>query len=341
MISEQVQIEMYEFPYKFFLFNNFFDPEEFDEVVTQLQEFDAWNLHIGHFFEQWEYKFPSSSDYPVLDKLFEHGQTIRQLLEEAYDVPLSARFDIVAHKLCAGQKILVHTDNPRFGYETHRFVINANPNYQDTDGGHLFICSERDPVKIYKALRPVSNTGFSFEASTNSLHAVGRVLQSDRYSIIFSFWHLGNTRSVQKKVNEALAGARQHYQAEIEPGKMAPGSPQPAPVPGEETRMETYCLLRAWGVDEAYAKNNYLLGADSLPSISLGLGKTHDGEEEAARCPVTFFARMVAEAPRFHFCVSRWNQGRQLYLRHGSVLPPAALPLLDHMYRSVEPEAAQ
>jgi hypothetical protein len=332
MISEQVQIEMYQSPYKFFLFENFFDPEEFREVVTQLQEFDAWKLHIGKFFEQWEYKFPSRSAYPVLDQLFGQGQSIRHILEEAYDVPLSAYFDIVAHKLCAGQKILVHSDNPRLGYETHRFVINANLAYQDADGGHLFICAERDPVKIFKTVRPVSNTGFSFEASDTSYHAVGRVLQADRYSIIYSFWHLGNTRAVRQRITEALAGALSQYREEIAPREPVTTDPAPASAEGAQTRIEAYCLLRSWGIGREVARDNYLAAQATPGDLSPGLGKTYDGAEIWERNPAGAFAQLMAEATRHYFCADRWRQGRFLYLHHQPALPPAAVQLLDLVY---------
>ena len=86
--------------------------------------------------------------------------------------------DVVCHRLLPTQKIGIHNDY-LVGQETHRLTIQVNRGLTDTDGGVLMLFNSNDATEIHKLLHPLSLSGFAFEISADSHHAVSQVHGGD------------------------------------------------------------------------------------------------------------------------------------------------------------------
>jgi hypothetical protein len=56
----------------------------------------------------------------------------------------------------------------------------------DADGGILMLFNSDDPSDIHRLLRPIHRSGFAFEISSTSNHAVSQVYGGARFSLIYS-----------------------------------------------------------------------------------------------------------------------------------------------------------
>lgn len=208
-MNPQYNSEYFSYPYKYFVFEDIFLSDEVYKIEQFLSHSILWKLHIEDFYEQYEHKMSRKNEDEYL--FFKYGENIKKLLEEGFNVQLSHDYEIVAHKLIEGQHISIHNDSPILGRETHRLVVNLNKDFTDENGGHFYICSERNSNSIEKILRPVSNTGFAFEACKNSYHAVGKVLKQERISLVYSFWHIGNTPGIKANIEKIILTAVKEF----------------------------------------------------------------------------------------------------------------------------------
>jgi hypothetical protein len=95
--------------------------------------------------------------------------------------------DITAHKLNRSQKIRIHNDARPDG-ETHRFLIQLNRGWNEANGGLLMLFRGPEVEMLDDVIVPTSRSAFGFEISAASYHAVSQVYQSDRYTLVFSFY---------------------------------------------------------------------------------------------------------------------------------------------------------
>ena len=96
-------------------------------------------------------------------------------------------FDITAHQMIDGDYIGVHTDSNVYG-ESHRLTLMLNESWSLEQGGVLLALNENSLQNIQHAWLPMANTGFAFEISDNSYHAVTPIKGvTPRYSIVFTF----------------------------------------------------------------------------------------------------------------------------------------------------------
>lgn len=167
-----------------------FDEALADELGAELATLDAWQLHRGAFFEQYETNVLrlrdagagfSSLTPDTLDAL-------RQRVATLMAADLESRVKVIAHRMDPGQGIGLHNDDPQGDDETHRLVINFGETTDDGDGGHLVLFSDANIEAIDRVFRPVHNSGLAFAASSDSYHAVTEVRAGVRYTIVFSFW---------------------------------------------------------------------------------------------------------------------------------------------------------
>jgi Rps23 Pro-64 3,4-dihydroxylase Tpa1-like proline 4-hydroxylase len=92
----------------------------------------------------------------------------------------------MAHKLVNGQKIAIHNDFNN-GDETHRLVIHINPHWKEENGGFLMLFSSSNAEDLSKIINPINNTAFGFEISSSSHHAVSKIYDYIRYTIVYTF----------------------------------------------------------------------------------------------------------------------------------------------------------
>jgi Rps23 Pro-64 3,4-dihydroxylase Tpa1-like proline 4-hydroxylase len=169
-----------------------------DRVVTAdlelalLEWFESqapWRLMVMDFYEQYEFDF-QDADLPRRLKPLFCEETLAELRQEVgtlLGASLKRRIDITAHKLNRSQKIRIHNDARPDG-ETHRFLIQLNRGWDQANGGLLMLFSGPEVETLEEVISPTSRSGFGFEISNSSYHAVSQVYRGNRYTLVFSFY---------------------------------------------------------------------------------------------------------------------------------------------------------
>ena len=93
---------------------------------------------------------------------------------------------MVAHKLVNSQHIGVHNDYIN-GDETHRLVLHFNPDWKEENGGYLLLFNSSNANDISQVVSPLNNSAFGFEISKRSHHAVSKIYDFIRYTIVYTF----------------------------------------------------------------------------------------------------------------------------------------------------------
>ena len=114
-------------------------------------------------------------------------ECVKGLVQDAFEVVLSDRIDVTAHKLLPGQRIRLHNDYIP-GAETHRVLVQLNRGWEDENGGLLMFFNSSDPADIHRILRPSHNSCVAFEISPDSNHAVTTIHGGERFTLVYSFY---------------------------------------------------------------------------------------------------------------------------------------------------------
>ena len=104
-----------------------------------------------------------------------------------FDRSFGVRVDWSVHKMLAGQRIRIHNDVQADG-ETHRVIIHINRGWSMSKGGFLMLFDSGDPVDVHRVLMPLSGSVIGFEISEKSSHAVSKVLDGERFAVVYSLY---------------------------------------------------------------------------------------------------------------------------------------------------------
>jgi hypothetical protein len=140
------------------------------------------------FYEQHEFScFDAAGEVAAVLTSHSLINGLRDDLTRIFGDTLRPEATVVAHRLLPGHRIGIHNDH-LIGGETHRFVVQLNRGLTDSDGGFFMLFNSADPSDIHAIFRPVSLTGFAFEISPQSHHAISEMHGGVRYSIVYSFF---------------------------------------------------------------------------------------------------------------------------------------------------------
>jgi len=148
----------------------------------------AWMLVETDFYEQYEINM-LSVDLPTHLQFLVSKEVINVIKEKfkiIFNIGSLDLVGLVAHKLVDGQKIGIHNDFID-EEETHRLVIHVNPGWTDENGGYLMLFGSDKVNDVSKIIQPANNSAFGFEISTNSHHAVSKIYDYIRYTLIYTF----------------------------------------------------------------------------------------------------------------------------------------------------------
>lgn len=162
-----------------------------DKLYDWFQATPEWNLVETDFYEQYEFSLLHIDVPEHLKCLIEHDflDAIENQFTKAFNVAGFKLVDVVAHKLVNSQHIGVHNDFIN-GDETHRMLIQINPHWKEEHGGYLLLFNSSDSKDMAKVVSPVNNTAFGFEISKKSHHAVSKIYDFTRFTIVYTFKHL-------------------------------------------------------------------------------------------------------------------------------------------------------
>lgn len=173
-------------PFLYATFLECLPPEPGDDILRWLENDAPWQLKRTSFYEQYEFSCWDCTS-PMASYVTGPGtlDTVRTTMETVFARTFEEPISVVAHKLLEGQRIGIHNDY-LVGQETHRLVIQLNHGLSDDDGGFLMLFNSDDPADIDRIMRPVHLSGFAFEISPASFHAVSKINSGVRYSLIYS-----------------------------------------------------------------------------------------------------------------------------------------------------------
>jgi len=159
-----------------------------EKIYDWFQSTEEWTLVETDFYEQYEFSLLSIILPKEIKFLIEPVllNTITNKFTEAFQVSGFQLVDVVAHKLVSSQHIGVHNDYIN-GEETHRLVLHFNPQWRQEHGGFLLLFNSSDANDMSKIVSPVNNSAFGFEISKISHHAVSKIHNFIRYTIVYTF----------------------------------------------------------------------------------------------------------------------------------------------------------
>lgn len=175
-------------PFRHATFEDCLSPATADRVLAWFETSAPWQHVTTDFYEQYEFSC-WDSNHPVAALLRSDTllSALRGELSELFGREMRPDATVVAHRLLPGHRIEIHNDHLEDG-ETHRFVVQLNRGLRDADGGFFMLFNSRDPSDIHDILRPSSRSGFAFEISRDSYHAISQMHGNVRYSIVYSFF---------------------------------------------------------------------------------------------------------------------------------------------------------
>lgn len=182
---EQTEIENQ--PFKHFAVNGILNDGLEKEIHNWFEATEAWGLTEMDFYTQFEFSL-FDAQMPTILQCLIGEETLTKIKNEFSAVFGNPNYEIVgvtAHKLINGHKIGVHNDFIGDA-ETHRLLIQINPGWQDDNGGFLMLFNSQDSQDLSKIVRPLNNTGFAFEITDKSYHAVSTVHDYSRYTIVYT-----------------------------------------------------------------------------------------------------------------------------------------------------------
>jgi 2OG-Fe(II) oxygenase superfamily len=166
--------------------------EEADFVLRWLRKEAPWRLIIAEFYEQYEFSL-LNSDLPSETAYLAESTFIERIgvaLERSFEIDGRLELvEIAAHKLVPGQTIRIHNDFLG-AEETHRLLIQLNSGWEAAQGGLLMLFRSEAPESLHSVLLPSHGSGFAFEISANSFHAVSSIRTGERYTLVYTFRRL-------------------------------------------------------------------------------------------------------------------------------------------------------
>ena len=174
------------FPH-FYSTNALLDNKE-AQVFNWFENTDEWNLTKTDFYEQYEFDFLNAKLPENLQALISEAaiSKIEREFRKAFNVNALQLVGVVAHKLVHGHKIGIHNDFIH-GDETHRLVLHISPDWKEENGGYLMLFNSSKANDISKIVNPLNNSAFGFEISNYSHHAVSKIYDFSRYTLVYTF----------------------------------------------------------------------------------------------------------------------------------------------------------
>jgi hypothetical protein len=174
-------------PYTHIVSPQFYTDTFAETLLGWLESEQDWHLREGILFEQYELGFSRFTHCKEIEGLWDGLvlARLRDAVTRAIGTPVSGQINIHAHKLVPGQFTNIHTDmNPE---ETHRLVVQLNRGRADDSGGNLMLLSGARPADISVVFKQHSNSAVGFKLGAESFHAVGRVKEGTRFTVIYTF----------------------------------------------------------------------------------------------------------------------------------------------------------
>ena len=163
--------------------------EAADYVLGWLKTSAPWRLRVESFYEQYEFSLISEDNSVAARALTRRPliEVLQRLIRDHFDIRGELTLvDVSAHKLTPGQTIRIHNDSIE-GEETHRVLIQLNGGWSTANGGLLMLFGSQAPEDVRAVIEPSHGSGFAFEISERSFHAVSTIKGGERFTLVYTF----------------------------------------------------------------------------------------------------------------------------------------------------------
>jgi Rps23 Pro-64 3,4-dihydroxylase Tpa1-like proline 4-hydroxylase len=163
--------------------------ETADRALGWMRTKAPWALRVESFYQQYEFSFLSIDPEPEVRGLVTPPfiEVVRRALAKVFSVEEELDLvDIGAHLFRPGQTIRIHNDYLE-GEETHRLLIQLNAGWDVKQGGILMLFGDRNPESLAKSISPTHGSGFAFEISQASFHAVTSITEGERFTLVYTY----------------------------------------------------------------------------------------------------------------------------------------------------------
>ena len=176
-------------PFPHVVFPAILPPTSANQVLGWLQTSAPWRLRVTSFYEQYEFSLLSEDASEIARELV--GERLLDGVRALIRGHLAVKghlglIDVTAHKLTLGQTIRIHNDSLR-GEETHRVLIQLNDGWSMDHGGLLMLFGSQVPEDVSAVIVPTHGSGFAFEISDRSFHAVSTIRKGERFTLVYTF----------------------------------------------------------------------------------------------------------------------------------------------------------
>ncbi len=182
------QAQLRQTPFRYSAIPRCLDQGIADELLDWFEHDAPWKLIETDFYEQYEFSLLDSDAAPA--RLLTNPKAMgaaRDAMASLFQCAFKENLHLVAHKLVPGQRIAIHNDFLP-GQETHRLTIQLNRGLEDADGGFFMLFNSDNAADIHEIHRPCHLSALAFEISEASFHAVSRMLDKERYTLVYSFF---------------------------------------------------------------------------------------------------------------------------------------------------------
>jgi Rps23 Pro-64 3,4-dihydroxylase Tpa1-like proline 4-hydroxylase len=178
-------------PFPHFVVADFYEPEVADRLNRWLSNEATWHRSVQRLYDQFELSFKLVPAIPdAIQSAFLAPTAlsrVKRLAENLFETELRPYATVDAHKMTRGQGIGIHADSMA-GEDSHRVVVQLSRGWQPEFGGNLVFFGSPHAEDVRQSFEHVFNTAIGFALSDRSYHAVSRVGQGERLTVIYGFW---------------------------------------------------------------------------------------------------------------------------------------------------------
>ena len=188
-LIQPASLQAYREPFPYFTAAASFSHGSIASLLAWLESGARWKLVEADFYEQHELCLTEGQLPEPISFLRDPSflDAIRREVGGIFNRSFAARVDWSVHKMLAEQRIRIHNDVQTDG-ETHRVIIHINRGWSMSKGGFLMLFDSGDPVDVHRVLMPLSGSVIGFEISEKSNHAVSKVLDGERFAVVYSLY---------------------------------------------------------------------------------------------------------------------------------------------------------
>lgn len=183
-------MQLIEQPYKHYIKENFFSPEQF-QMLCEFTQKSPWTYYEHIDFPQYIIPKHLVEDFFLNQEAssekfkFIFKRDFISSLEPLFGISLEKCVAISFHKLIKSNFNIVHNDINEYGEKFRIVCYLSNP--ETYEGGELKLYSMFNLNSPFISHKLKANTAFIFEMNQQSFHSVSKVTSGERFCIVITY----------------------------------------------------------------------------------------------------------------------------------------------------------